>query len=264
MKTKKVVVEDLASLARAMTQHSSGKNCTMSFPDSVKDITGFLCRMKFNDGTVIDFYAPDADSAAQFPPEITGDTDGIVQKAIEDFVQIVSDPNPFVSVIKGHMYIESLITSILEAALLKPSKLEIDRLAFVRKVNFCIAAGLIHADVGHVLKEFAKIRNRFAHQLWPKLTEKELQDFLNVLRQSKLLKERLAGRNSEQLDVYDCVWAMYIYLLEQACRITSKRKLLVEFWQHVVDVSETALQDVTILPTKPITISHHNSGDAVA
>ena len=275
METKKVIVEDLASLARTVMQHNGGEGCTRSIPDSVKGIAGFLCRVECNDGTVIDFYAPDADSAAQFPPEITGDTDGIIQKAIEDFVQMVSDPNPFVSVIKGHVYIESLITSILETALLKPSELEVDRLTFVRKVNFCVAAGLIHADVGHVLREFAKIRNRFAHQLWPTLTEKELRDFLNVLRQSKLLKERLAGRRSEQLDVFDCVWAMYVYLFEQACRITSKRELLVEFWQHTVDVGETALQCATVFPAKPIwasttseakpkTISCQDSGDEAA
>lgn len=252
MEVKRVVVENIASLVKTVMQHNGGESSKRDIPDSTKCSAGFLCRIECNDGTIIDFYAPDAQSVAQFPPEITGDTDSVVKKAIEDFVQIVSDPDPFVSVIKGHTYIESLVTSILEAAFLEPSELEIDRMTFVRKVNVCVAAGFIHADVGHVLKEFAKIRNRFAHQLWPSFTENDLRDFLNVLRQSKLLKERLARSKSRQLDVFDCVWAMYIYLFEQVCRIASKRELLAEFWQHTVDVHAVALRCATVFPGKPI------------
>lgn len=167
---------------------------------------------------------------------------------------MISDPDPFVSVIKGHAYIESLVTSLLEAAFLEPSELEIDHMAFVRKANVCVAAGLIHAEVGHVLKEFAKVRNHFAHQIWPSFTENNLRDFLNVLRQSKLLKERLAKSKSRQLDVFDCVWAMYLYLFEQVCRITSKRDLLADFWQHTVDADAVALRCAIVFPSKPISI----------
>lgn len=254
METEKVVVENLASLVETVVQHGGGKG-SFEIPDTVKDEAGFLCRIECNDGMAIDFYAPNVQSASQFPPEITGDTDGVVRQSIEGFVKLVGDPDPFVSVIKGHAYIESLLTSMLEVAFLQPTELEVDRMTFVKKVNLCTAAGLIHADIGHVLKEFAKIRNQFAHQLWPALSEKAWRDFLNVLRQSELLKTRLATYGSKQPDVFSCVWTMYMYLFEQACRITTKRKLLIEFWQCTVDVDEVPSQCATILPTKPIPMS---------
>jgi hypothetical protein len=249
MEVEKVVVENAGILAATVVQHGGGKNfCDV--PDSIKGTEGFICRLECSDGAIIDFYAPDAQVAAQFPPEITGDTQQIIEKSISEFVRIVGDPNPFVAVIKGQAYLESLVASIITGAFAEPSALELERMTFWQKVNLCVAAGLVHNDVGHVLKEFAKIRNTFAHQLWPTFTEEELRDFLNVLRQSSRLRDRLKDIEPSKLGVYHCVWAMWIYLFEQACRITGNRSSLIEFWKHVVDIDDPMPKHITPFPPK--------------
>ncbi len=260
MGTEKIIVEDMKSLAKTLMEHGGGKSLPTDVPSNMKGESGFICRIECNDGSLIDFYAPNAQLAAQFPPEIIEDSIRILEKSINDFVQIIGDPEPFVSIIKGHAYIEALLTSILTVAFFEPLELEIDRIPFSRKVNLCVAAGLIHGDVARVLKEFAKIRNSFAHQLWPAFTEKELRDFVNVLRQSEHLREELTASKSKQLEVFDCVWPLWIYLFQQACRITTKRKLLSEFWHDVVDADEIPLRYITAFRSKPLSLSDFEEG----
>ncbi len=251
MEVEKVVVENAEILATTVMQHGGGKNL-YDVPDSIKGTEGFICRIECSDGVIIDFYAPDAQVAGRFPPEITADTQKTLEKSINEFVKIVGDPNPFIAVIKGQAYLESLVTSIIAGGFAEPSALELGRMTFWQKVNLCVGAGLVHNDVGHVLKEFAKIRNKFAHQLWPTFTENELHDFVNVLRQSNRLRERLKGIEPSKLGVYDCVWAMWGYLFEQACRITVNRSSLVEFWKHVVDIDDTMPEHIPAFPPKYI------------
>jgi len=251
MEAEKIVLENTGALVRVVMQHGGGKGSPQDTPSEIKSATGFICRIECNDGVLLDFYAPNAQIAGQFPPEITGDAQKILKKSINEFVQIVSDPDPFVAVIKGHAYLEALVTSIITIAFLEPSALDTERMTFWQKVNLCVAAGLIHSDVGHVLKEFARIRNEFAHQLWPTFTEKELCDLLNVLRQSNRLRELLRDHESACPDVFDCVWTMWIYLFEQVCRVTVGRKLLAEFWRRVVDVDDPVPTHATTFPLKP-------------
>ncbi len=253
MEVEKVVVENAGILATTVMQHGGGKNL-YDVPDRIKSTEGFICRIECSDGVIIDFYAPDAQVAAQFPLEITNDTQKILEKSINEFVKIVGDPNPFIAVIKGQAYLESFVTSIIACAFAEPSALELERMTFWQKVNLCVAAGFIHNDVGHVLKEFGKIRNNFAHQLWPTFKEKELHDFLNVLRQSSRLRGSLKGIEPSKLGVYDCVWAMWRYLFEQACRITVNRSSLIEFWKHVVDIDDFMSKHIAPFPPKHIDI----------
>jgi hypothetical protein len=257
METERVVVEDMTSLAKTVMERGGSRVLHIDVPEDIKSTANFVCRVECNDGTVIDFYARDAQAATQFPPEIRGDIKKILEKSLKDFVETVSDPDPFVSVIKGHAYIEAILTSMIEGSFLEPSELEIDRMTFSKKVKLCIAAGLIHSDVARVLVEFAKIRNGFAHQIWPSLSEKELRDFLNIFRQSKRLKMRLAGHGKQQPGVFECVWAMWSYLFEQVARITTKRMLLNEFWKYAVDAEGVALRPMVAFSSKPISLTEN-------
>ena len=254
MKRERVRVKDISSLFEIIKQRGGGEGRSLSdVPAEIKSEHNFICRWECEDGSIIDFIASDTKSAAQFPSEIRGDSEKLIEKFCKELVELAGDPNPFVSVVKGHAYIESMLMSIIGSAILEYKELELDRMTFTKKVRLCTALGLIHTEVSHVLLEFANIRNRFAHQVWPEFTKKELRNFLNVLRQSKLLKDHLPKQRSRKLDIFDCVWAMWIYLFQQILRVSLKRNLLINFWKSVVDTERDTMPQFE-LPLKPIVI----------
>lgn len=145
--------------------------------------------------------------------------------------------NPFTFVIKGHVLVDAFVTSIINGSLLKPSKLNLDRLTYETKIILCVAFGLIHDEVMPVLQKLGKIRNGFAHKLWPTFENKEALDFINTLRQSQLLRTRFS-EIQPQNDVsrlQDAIYVTCMYLFEQLVRIASTKSKLNEFWAKTVD-----------------------------
>lgn len=249
---EEITVENAEILFLTVIDHNGGQS-VIDIPEKTSSADNFICRMKCNDGVIIDFYAPNAQAAAQFPPEIRNAdkfTEKIIDKAIKDFVKKISDSDPFVAVIKGQAYIESLVTNIIQGTFADPSALELDRMAFWQKVNLCIAAGAIHNDAGQVLKQFSSIRNKFAHQAWPNFTEENFRDFLNVLRKSKQMRKSLKLYNSTKPTMFDCITSMWFYLAEQSFRIHNNRSSLFAFWKHVTDLDNPILYDIKHFPTK--------------
>lgn len=255
MKTERVLVRTPEALLKFIEQHGGCNGIPLAdISDDIKSEVIFICRWKCEDGVIIDFIAPDAQVAANFPPEITGDSDKIMEGFFKELTELAGDPNPFVSFIKGEIYVESMLVNLIESAMLESRALGLDRMTFAKKVNLCIATGLIHSDVSPALKKIASVRNKFAHQVWPSFSEKEFQDFLNVFRQSKHLKDRLIIHEGEALIILDCVWAIWIYLLEQLFRVLGERELLMNFWKSVVD-TETVENPNLNFPIKPFDIS---------
>lgn len=58
MEVKRIVIEDITSLVMTVMQHNGGEGFNRDIPDSTKGSAGFLCRIKCNDGTIIDFSPP--------------------------------------------------------------------------------------------------------------------------------------------------------------------------------------------------------------
>jgi hypothetical protein len=150
---------------------------------------------------------------------------------------IYSSSDPFTFVIKGHVLVDAFITSIINGSLLKPSKLNLDRVTYENKIILCVAFGLIHDEVMPVLQKLGKIRNGFAHKLWPAFENKEALDFINTLGQSQLLRTRFS-EIQPQNDVsrlQDAIYVTCMYLFEQLVRIASTKSKLNEFWAKTVD-----------------------------
>lgn len=153
---------------------------------------------------------------------------------------IYGSEESFTFIIKGHLFVEALLTAVIKYGHLAPEVLQIERLAYDSKISVCIASGLIHEEVGPVARNLGKIRNGFAHNLWYSFSKKEERDFLNVLRQSPRLSKKLAvdGKQQYPQATQKGIYILCMYLLEQLIRTASKRNLLSEFWSEVVD-SET-------------------------
>ncbi len=132
---------------------------------------------------------------------------------------------------------DAFLTSIINGSLLKPSKLNLDRFTYENKIILCVAFGLIHGEVMPVLQKLGKIRNGFAHKLWPTFENKEALDFINTLRQSQLLRTRFSEiqpRNNVSR-LQDAIYVTCMYLFEQLVRVASTKSKLNEFWAKTVD-----------------------------
>lgn len=172
---------------------------------------------------------------------------------LSEFLNKVTSGDDFTFIIKGHLYIEALVTCLIEYAFLRPLELELDRMTYDRKVILCMSAGLIHEDVAPALRKLGKIRNNFVHSIWPDFTRKEERDFLNTLRQSKRLRQELAQSGPTWEGLQAAIWVLWIYLFGQLCSITSSRELLSEFWSKVVDAVNAPICSTTsAMPVRPI------------
>lgn len=196
-----------------------------------------LCRIEYEDGTGIDFYAPDAKIAEYMLSQTTKiDPSKFTERYFKELVERLGHSDPLIAIIKAHLYIELLLTALLENISIK-NKTHLERMQFHTKVKACMTAGLIHEDVVPSLNKLADIRNGFAHQLWPEFTETHKRDFLNVVRQSERIKFIL-DRETPVESFSDAVLAIYFYLFEQLLKLLKHRKLITDFWRNMVEFEQ--------------------------
>lgn len=170
----------------------------------------------------------------------------ILNRFVQEFTDVLGNPDPLTYIIKGQLYIESFMTALLESVFYKPKKIGLERMPFSKKIDLCLAVGIVHDDVAPALRKLAEMRNNFAHQLWPNLTEKEQADFLKALQQSEQLGKELTAVQSKWEGVKGGIIALWAYLAEQSIRVASKRGELVAFWTAVVDAPEANLDEVEV------------------
>jgi hypothetical protein len=195
--------------------------------------------VKCEDGAIIEFCISDETLATEIVYEFMGDQQTIIRNYGAEFTRQLNDPDPFVFIIKGHLYIEALINAIINGAFLEPSQLELDYMSFDRKVKLCVAAGIIPIEVGRVINKLNQIRNKFAHNLWPSITNKDERDLLNVFCQSEILKNEIPPNHEK--DTKLVIWVLYFYLLGQLFKTAENQKMLFNFWISMVDANEDNL-----------------------
>lgn len=166
------------------------------------------------------------------------DAEKATKMFLHDFAQHLEVDDALTSIIKAHLYIEALLLMLLEHALLEPDRLSLDRMPFEAKVRLCVAAGLLHVEVEPALQKLGRIRNDFAHTLWPQFDTKKESDFLNVVHQSGRLRSHFTKPEPIWDGYRGAIWAIWVYLFEQVCRAAQGRKILANFWAKMTDVSE--------------------------
>jgi len=85
-------------------------------------------------------------------------------------------------VVRGHLYCEASLNQLLQNSLKSPDEIDIDRLDYGTKVDFCAAMGLFSFDVTSGLKQLGKLRNKIVHDLEYKISEQDQLDFINTLK----------------------------------------------------------------------------------
>ena len=149
------------------------------------------------------------------------DKDRLLKEFRESFRKFLDDTrgeSQLQIILRGHLYIESEILSLLNLALKHPKYILGKNFSFENKLNLAVALGLIAEENIHAYKKLNKIRNNFAHELGYELTEKDFNDFISTF--SRELK-----------DHYDYHTA-FDYLFET--NLTSKfRSAIAVLWIHL-------------------------------
>lgn len=84
-------------------------------------------------------------------------------------------------VVKAHYSIDQLLNIALLEALPKADAIEIERVAFLLKVDFATGLGILRRDLRPVFNLINTIRNRFAHNPYTEFSVKDGLDAKNVL-----------------------------------------------------------------------------------
>lgn len=263
MQEEQIAIDSYESLVDVVTSHGGGTLISLGQAENLAAPRWFICQVECHDGTLIEFYAEDGELASNLIEELYIDPDKLFHQFLTEFIENVSDPDPFVFTIKGLISLESLIISIIEASFLDPSSLDLDRTGFDKKVTICVSAGLIHDDVAPALRKLAKVRNSFAHQFRPSLTEKDEMDFVNVLRQSERMKGKLLEAEPEWSGIRAGIWVLYMYLFEQLLKVATNKEFLYDFWQNLVEVPEDTLvkRSISVHPKFPFDLELGNNDD---
>lgn len=131
---------------------------------------------------------------------------------------IIQPTNALEMLLKGHLYIESLLISLIEAAAVEPAALELDRLGFANKVAIAAAIGGLPSDMAPAVRRLNKLRNEVAHRLDVAITAEQVNEI------HSLLPERLrAIRQEHWAHIDDAIVDLRLTLFVIATHIDSVR-----------------------------------------
>lgn len=88
--------------------------------------------------------------------------------------------------LRGHLWIEKHLTSLLEADLKKPEVLRLDRMPFSQKAKLAEALGLLSPGEGGALQLLNTMRNRLAHNLSGHPSERDIANLESSMTRSQL------------------------------------------------------------------------------
>jgi hypothetical protein len=87
----------------------------------------------------------------------------------------------FEVLLRGHLWVESLINRILEIHMLDLSSLDLDRMTFRQKIDVAQAFGFIAPEDGNAFRKLNRLRNKLAHNLKAAPSKGEIDDLVNAL-----------------------------------------------------------------------------------
>jgi hypothetical protein len=97
-------------------------------------------------------------------------------------------------IIRAHLYIEHIVIGLLRAALAFPERIDLDRMAFARKVELCEALGVMPKDLAGAVRKLNAFRNKAAHHLNFEPTTEQKSEFAYAFT-GRYADERLRGTN---------------------------------------------------------------------
>jgi len=150
-------------------------------------------------------------------------------------------------VLRGHLYIDALLTTMLENFSLYPDELETDKMPFGRKVKLCVAFGLLQNDIVPAINKIGGIRNSLSHKLWANIDVTIETDFYNVIKSSKSLSDNFETYSSGWKSKMGCaIYVLWYGIFLQMGKNFGSKKHLAEFWQSTVAAKDVNLEYLDI------------------
>lgn len=98
-------------------------------------------------------------------------------------------------VLRGHLWIESRLTRLIEHMMERPDQFDVGRYGFAQKLDLAVALGVIPLEARPGLSALNKLRNRMAHRLDAPVTP---EDERELVRRAHESSPWLDGRLREQ------------------------------------------------------------------
>ncbi len=132
-------------------------------------------------------------------------------------LDLVNQDDHLQVVIRCHLVIEHFLVKIIEIKLPNPKEFQTDSLNFRQKVELAIALNGINKGKKGILLSLNKLRNRYAHDIEKRITEKEITELEGTLSSQE--KEVLVSMRYYDKQVVGKLGGLfllnYAYLAEQ-------------------------------------------------
>jgi len=155
----------------------------------------------------------------------------------------LSSNDPFVLVVRGHQFLESMMNLAVSEALPISHEVEVSRLTFPLKVDLAIALRVLPTECRVGYMKINRLRNRFAHDHTASLTRRAAREAYNAL--SVRMRDAF-GRESDSIAepsslVRRCIQILFVVL---EISVTSMRDERVRE-RVVMDLAEETHQRVS-------------------
>lgn len=139
----------------------------------------------------------------------------------------------FEILIRGHLWMEYLVNSILTINMTDSRALDLGRIGFRQKIDICQAFGFITKDDGNSLRVLNHLRNKLARNLTAEPSEREIEELIRILsntprvaydammRVSAVIQQVNSDVNLSRLRYWFLAFAIH---LDYLCAITKYNK----------------------------------------
>lgn len=115
---------------------------------------------------------------------LTGGFEKEGKELLKKFKEDTKSEDELQVVLRGHLYLEHEIEKILRFVLVEPDYILTNRFMFMNKVNLGVALGLIPKEIAKVYEKLNRLRNKFAHTLEFKITDKNVNDIVSHMNEN--------------------------------------------------------------------------------
>jgi hypothetical protein len=138
----------------------------------------------------------------------------------------LSDPSGLTRLLKAHLWLELCVDRALVIHLRRPDKLDISRMTFASKVNYCDALAAFGEHEVGALRTVNRVRNRAAHELGADLTAKEfraIEDGVQGHARHLMDQLKLEKPSTDDLEIHAERFARVMMMLIHTLEMTNVR-----------------------------------------
>ena len=154
----------------------------------------------------------------------------------DDFIEHITSGRPVEVLLRGHLWVEAELISVLQDVLPFPSLIDLDRVNFPQKVSLVAAHGFIRPEDIPAYMKLNSLRNKVAHNLTAEPGEEYARDLIGSF--GPHLKHIIDGLSED----YGFRWEEWIWRLRYAItalcvNLDVERERLAEYRKQVINAN---------------------------